>query len=149
MRDGIIYLITNKINGKQYIGRTVQSIEYRFNRHVTDALSQTKGYNYPIANAIRKYGKDNFIIEELYKCNITSLNKKEVYYIEKYDTFNSGYNATLGGNGSYGFRHSEEIKQKMSEIKKGKIDGEKNPMYGKTHTDAAKEKISLAHKGKK
>lgn len=91
---GIIYKITNKVNNKSYIGQTRYTIEFRWKQH------QHKKDNTYFHNAIHKYGIENFSIEILEKCNIEDLNSKEIFYIAKYDTFNNGYNLTIGGDGN-------------------------------------------------
>ena len=115
----IIYKITNTINNKLYIGCTIKSIEERFLEHVS--RSKNSKYTYKLHNAINKYGSDNFIIEELIQCTIDEMYFLEVEYIEKYNSFNNGYNSTLGGEGCLGYTHSEETRKKMSEIQKEKM----------------------------
>ena len=58
-----IYKIINIQNNKVYIGQTIRPIEQRFNRHLNDALNNVLDTH--LARAIRKYGKDSFIIEEI------------------------------------------------------------------------------------
>ena len=78
----IIYCITNKVNGKQYVGQTVRSAEERFKEHCRDK----KMY---ISKAIRKYGKENFIVETIDSALlIDDLNEKEIYWIDKFKTKN-------------------------------------------------------------
>lgn len=48
---------------------------------------------------MRKYGIENFSIEELEKCSADVVNDREIYWINYYDTYHNGYNATLGGDG--------------------------------------------------
>lgn len=91
---GIIYKITNKVNGKSYIGQTRYTIDFRWRQH------QHKKDNTYFHNAIHKYGIENFSIEILEECNIEDLSSKEIFYIAKYDTFNNGYNLTIGGDGN-------------------------------------------------
>lgn len=91
---GYIYKITNKVNGKSYIGQTRYTIEFRWRQHIH------KKDNTYFHNAIKKYGVDNFIVEKLEECNIEDLNEKEIYYIAKYNTFKDGYNLTIGGDGN-------------------------------------------------
>ena len=50
-----------------------------------------------IKRAILKYGKENFTIRELEKCEISKLNEREKYYISLYNSYNDGYNNTIGG----------------------------------------------------
>ena len=175
-----IYKITNLVNGKMYIGQSID-IYKRWKEHNNIAFRTTsKSYNYPLYKAIRKYGIDNFKFEIIEECSIEKLNDKEIYYIDKYNTciFNKnsfGYNMTLGGEGHRGYKHSEEtkqkisknhadmsgencycygkhrseeIKQKISNSRKGKYGGINHPLYGKHHTQETKDKISEANKGK-
>lgn len=90
-----IYKITNKINGKSYIGQSI-NIKNRWYVH-----KATKD-DYPIHRAIQKYGKDNFYWEVLEECPEYQLSEREIYYISKYNTFmyaenSNGYNLTPGG----------------------------------------------------
>mgnify|MGYP002580750181 FL=1 len=94
-----IYLITNKINGKQYIGQTIRTIEERWKGHISASKHQ-KDNNY-FHNAIQKYGESSFEISLLEEVKDASLlDEKEQYYISKYNTyFPNGYNTTIGGGG--------------------------------------------------
>lgn len=90
----IIYKITNKINGKCYIGQTSISTKERWARHC-----EPSSKCYGLSNAIKKYGKENFIIEELgqYK-NQEDLNNAEMYFISWFNCMTpNGYNLTEGG----------------------------------------------------
>lgn len=93
---GIIYIITNSINEKVYIGQTIQSLQSRWQGHCRKACSKQET-NMQIKRAIYKYGKENFIIEELERCNLEDLNDREIYYISLYNSYESGYNTTKGG----------------------------------------------------
>jgi group I intron endonuclease len=109
----IIYKITNNINGKVYIGQTIgTSLNRRFTQH-----SRRK---YCIGAAIRKYGKENFTIEEIDGANsLAELNYLEQHYIYIYNSLApNGYNLMPGGRNS---THTEETKKKMSESAKKKI----------------------------
>ena len=102
MNVGYIYKITNLVNGKVYIGQTSKTIEERFRHHKVDSNRKNKeSYNYPLYRAFRKYGIDNFKIEEIEQCEIDNINEREIYWIEFYNSFNKekGYNQTLGGDG--------------------------------------------------
>ena len=87
----IIYKVTNKINGKVYIGQTTRTLEKRKWQHLNLAR---RGHNNHFYNAIRKYGEDNFTWEVL--CdgidNKELLNQLERYYITKFDSIKNGYN---------------------------------------------------------
>lgn len=93
---GTIYIITNSINSKVYIGQTIQPLTKRWEEHCRIACSKNEA-NMVIKKAIFKYGKENFIIKELEKCAIEDLDKREIYYIDLYNSYNNGYNSTKGG----------------------------------------------------
>lgn len=116
----------------------------------------------PIARALIKYGKENFTISTLENCSGTEeLKERERFWIKELDTFNSGYNATLGGEGTFGYKHTEEAKRKISESNKGRACSEENKkkiskanmgnkyFLGRKHNEKAKQKMSKFHKGKK
>lgn len=103
MYEGYIYCITNKVNGKKYIGQTIQTIRKRWNGHVS------KCRNRPMVDrAIDLYGKENFNIEQIEKVCFKSkdelcekLNSLEQFYIKKFNTLSKnkqGYNITYGDN---------------------------------------------------
>ena len=99
---GYIYKITNLINNKIYIGQTNITIEERFKQHIYNSFNHKQNkdeYDYPVHRAIRKYGKENFTIEILEECPQEQLNEKEREYIMQFNSYNLGYNATLGGDG--------------------------------------------------
>lgn len=99
MKLGKIYLISNEINHKLYVGQTVQSLNKRFNGHCCYSKTD-KSVNMYIKRAIHKYGKDKFHIELLEECPIELMNEREKYWIKFYDSYNNGYNLTLGGQDS-------------------------------------------------
>jgi len=111
-----VYRITNKMNGKIYIGITNQGVATRWYKHVSDANSDSI---FPIHNAIRKYGKENFQIETIHllseDCDYEDLKNYERFWIAHYDSYNReiGYNLTLGGDGTFGRFHSEETRDKI------------------------------------
>lgn len=90
-----IYKITNNINNKIYIGKTEFDIQKRFKEHCRDSKKEYK--NRPLYNAMNKYGIEHFKIEEIEECN--NPEERERYWIEYYNSFKNGYNATLGGDG--------------------------------------------------
>lgn len=93
---GYIYKITNKINNKVYIGQTKRDIKVRFWQHKTDSNKK----DFVLYKAMRKYGKDNFYIEIIEKCENDLLNRQEKYWISFYNSYNKGYNSTIGGETS-------------------------------------------------
>ena len=97
--QGYIYKITNDINDKVYIGKTTNSLEERFKEHCHDS-KRRKNEKRPLYNAMNKYGIDKFHIELVEQCGLEILSKQESYWIEHYHSYSSGYNATLGGDGS-------------------------------------------------
>lgn len=132
-----VYLITNIINGKRYVGQTKQTLAHRWNGHVQ------KDHCRYLYNAIHKYGKQNFIIEVI--CEVPTLelaNEFEIEYIERYRTmFPNGYNITPGGNEPKPL--SEEERKKLSERMKGNKFG-----AGISPSEQTRKKLSLANVGK-
>ena len=126
----ILYKITNKIDGKIYIGQTVRSMRERWLQHC-----RQKDCRY-LGNAIKKYGKDAFEVKILTRCNnIQEMNHREEYYIKLFNTIApNGYNLLHGGNNR---RHHEETKKKL-----------KKAITGHRHSDQTKIKMSIAQKGK-
>lgn len=93
-----IYKITNKINGKCYIGQS-QHIEKRWTDHKAKSNNiKDKGYEYPLYRAFRKYGIDNFTFEIIEECKIEELTQKEFKWIQYY---NPEYNQTQGNDCGY------------------------------------------------
>lgn len=156
----IAYLITNKQNGKSYIGITTRNINRRWYEHKYVSNSCGK----LLAKAIKKYGETAFIIEHVASAigGINNLKELEKQLIVEFGTMvPNGYNLTAGGDGVFGFKHkSETIKEfsnsrrgiKVSEETKLKMrlakTGEKNHFFGKQHSEETKQKITLAKTGK-
>lgn len=152
---GYIYKITNKINGRIYIGQTTNS----FKRRYAGNLPERTG-NKELRADIEKYGIEHFDIIEEYEIAYSAeeLDALEAKYILEFDTVNPehGYNRREGGlHGKYTDRAKEELsiahkgyvmpetqKQKISEALKG----EKSYLYGKGKTTEVKEKISKSLK---
>lgn len=93
-----IYIFTNKINGKQYIGQSI-NIEDRKKQHFYRYKNnKDSGYNSAIHSAFRKYGWENFSFEILEQCSLEDLDEKEKYWISKKNTLvPNGYNILKGG----------------------------------------------------
>lgn len=93
-----IYIITNLVNQKTYIGKTTKTIEHRWKIHVTDS----KRHKSKLYNAMNKYGYENFIIEVFEECHQEiskdKLNEREKYWI---NVLEPDYNMTKGGDGGW------------------------------------------------
>jgi len=151
---GFIYITTNLINGKKYIGQKL------FIKYWQNYL----GSGIQLINAIKKYGKEYFsreIIAIAYSEDELNKLEKESIKIHNAVKSNDYYNITHGGDGGWiGLKHSEESKIKMSQSRTGlhpsketieklkQRTGENNPHYGKHHTEETKRKISEKKKGK-
>lgn len=132
-----VYKITSKVNGKIYIGITIQGVDTRWMKHCSDAECQSP---FPIHNAIRKYGKENFqieVIEIIEDEDFDYLKEREKYWIQEFDSYNreKGYNLTIGGDGTFGRFHSEETKEKI-----------RQKAIGRKVSDKTKSKMSESQK---
>lgn len=150
-----IYLLRNKINGKIYIGKSV-NLRQRMYGHKCDANRKRIYTNSPITLAIAKYSWENFeveILESWDQIDHNILLTKEAEWIAKLDSTNKkiGYNVlahSIGWSGKtpgslysgdknpmFGRKHTEETKKRFSEIrlKNGLSKGIKNSMFGKKH----------------
>lgn len=125
-----IYRVYTTFNNACYIGQA-KDIYRRFNsHHIHDYKNENNScYNTKFYSALRKYGLDAFEIEILELCPIEELDKKEIFYINKYDSFHHGYNSTLGGQNWSENIHSEEIEQKKKETRElnQSLKGENHP----------------------
>jgi len=167
----IVYKYTNIINGKIYIGITSQPIKHRHRQHLNDVND-----GYIFHNAIKKYGIDNFELEIIDTADdYGDLLEKEKLHIKLHNSFvrainSNGYNQTLGGEGTIGYKHtiqsklkmrdvvkerykhtahpstgravSSETKKMQSDRMKGKYLGELNPFHGEKHSEETRKKIS-------
>ena len=91
-----VYKLTNRINGKIYVGATKRLPINRFKEHCRDAARFPSRALYADIN---KYGKDKFELEILEECEETELDFKESFWINELHTFENGYNSTYGGSG--------------------------------------------------
>ena len=98
---GYIYVVSNKVNPKRYVGLTERSIDQRWNEHLRDAYKKKSDgsylKDYALYRAIRKYGREYFWIEQLEECPSDKLDEREIFWINYLDTFYNGYNETKGG----------------------------------------------------
>lgn len=93
-----IYKITNDVNKKVYIGKTLFSIEKRWKEHLNSRLRE-QCKNRPLYRAMNKYGVEHFSIEAVEQCIDESASEREKYWISYYNSYHNGYNATYGGDG--------------------------------------------------
>lgn len=121
MKEAIIYIYTNLINGKIYIGQTLHPNK-RFSAHKR-AYHDNSTFHF----AIKKYGFENFKYEILHTFNYRSkeeakilLNFWEKFYIKECDSANKnvGYNLTQGGDGTVGYKLTAERRKKISNFMK-------------------------------
>lgn len=96
---GKIYCISNSVNDRLYIGKTTYpTIQQRFVEHCRDYKKINKEKR-PLYDAMNKYGVDKFSISLIEECDLSLLSNREQYWIEFYDSYHNGYNATMGGDG--------------------------------------------------
>lgn len=107
---GYIYVITNLINSKKYVGKTTTTIDERWQEHCSDSKKE-RCEKRPLYSAFNKYGIENFKIEELeYLEDDSKLSEREIYWIQELGTYgHNGYNATKGGDGTQLYDHKEII----------------------------------------
>lgn len=101
---GYIYKITNDINNKVYIGKTLLTIEERFKQHIKDSTRNCEEKR-PLYNAMNKYGIEHFNIELIGEYPDEELSSMEIYWIAYYKGYEDGYNATIGGEGKQLYNH--------------------------------------------
>lgn len=132
---GAIYMFINNVNGKRYVGKTHRDIERRKREHIDGRGSRL------LKESFDKYGIENFTFEILHDgISDERLDDYEIEAIKKYNCVApNGYNLTWGGEGEI---PSDESRRKMSEAKKGRQKGEKNPFYGKKHSEETRRKLS-------
>lgn len=154
MKQYYVYLTTNLINGKKYIGQ-----------HYGEVDDNYIGSGSTLKKAINKYGKGNFKKEILCICATPEeLDKKEIELIEEYQAIESDdfYNIAVGGHVGFlckGLSKEAETerRKKLSIASSGKRNhfygqhycGEQHPMYGKHHSEEGKKKMSEAKSGEK
>src|ERR1035441_9490096 len=135
-----IYIFTSP-KGKSYIGQTV-NFEARKKRHLLDSQNRS---NYPFHRAIKMYGIENFQ-EEVIICEEHELNLLERFFIGIFKGIGKVYNCTDGGEGSVGFKHSPESKEKMrvKQLKQNLSDETRQRM-----SESAKKRIASIETRKK
>jgi group I intron endonuclease len=118
-----VYEITNKINGKKYIGITSRSVKERFEEHLSRARCDAR--NSRLYMAMRKYGYENFTVKLLIQTSgENEVRELEAEFIVNNDSYENGYNCNLGGHGN--LKVPYEIREKISKAQKGKIISEES-----------------------
>lgn len=156
MITGIIYKYTSP-SGKAYIGQTTNEQIRREHWNTEGPYAGRK-----INRARKKYGLKNFTYEVLIRKEYSSaeeakvdLDTLEIYYIGLYDSYRHGYNCTIGGNTTLGYKHSKKTRKILSIIKIGKRASKetRNKLSrirkGKKHSKEGRMNISKALKGRK
>ena len=92
---GIIYRARNIVTDKSYVGKTTYSLGHRISNH----YAKSKQVNYHFSKALRKYQKCDWEWSILCEAKDEDLDELEIFYIAKFDSYNNGYNSTLGGGG--------------------------------------------------
>ena len=111
-----IYKIWNDINNKVYIGKTSRNLEIRFSEHLW--ASQRTYKNRPLYDAMNKYGQEHFFIEKVEECKTNEeLSELEIKWIAYYDSYNNGYNATIGGDGLQSMLNKKDVIDKYLKLK--------------------------------
>lgn len=145
-----VYKITNKQNGKMYVGQTKQSLRRRFTCHIVEAMRG--GSTSIIHNAIRKYGKDAFEIELLQECrSFEELDDAERKWIAELNTIApNGYNIEVGGCRNRA-PMSEATRAKLREIQKHRSPEwqEKIRYAARNRSPEWRKRLSESHKGLK
>lgn len=137
-----IYLITNNITQQRYVGKTIHTIEHRFEAHCHDTN------NTYIDNAIKAYGRDNFSLELLKICDDSEWQYWETYYIKKMHAHwsDGGYNLSMGGD--FNPMDDPEVKRRHAAACASSDHREKQRLAatGKRHTLESRKKMSMIQK---
>ncbi len=138
---GHIYVLTNHVTGKKYVGQTVHSVDKRFKAHMRGRKDK---YNLYLHKAVSKYGADSFSVGVLENASSREeLDSLEILFIKELNTLApNGYNLTEGGGGCSGWKHSDETRRQMSYFQKERLkNGARHGFLGKKHSEETKQKI--------
>jgi len=154
-----VYIYENVLNGKRYVGQTIQTLSRRWTKHIRDA---NHGSKYHFHKAIALYGSDSFrLLGAIELGSKEDMDFYERLFIEKFECMNPerGYNNTVGGEGgtpsnevrarmsisARGRTYSEEVRNKISHTLKGRIPWNK----GKILSEETREKMRVSHTGRR
>lgn len=133
-----IYMLTNKITKKIYIGQS-SDLSNRFKNYFNFSYIYSKA-NLRINRALIKYGYSNFSLSILEYCDKSDLLTREQFYFDK---LNPQYNILKIAGSSLKFKHSEITKARISKSLKGIYVKEKSALFGNLHTEETKRLMSL------
>jgi group I intron endonuclease len=152
---GVIYLITNTVNGKPYVGQA-RSLWERWNGHCKSARSSKKrDRDLPIHRALRKYGEDKFTLRIIERDVPTAkqLNKLETVWVFLMNSkAPNGYNLNDGGGCQRGWKPSKETRRKIGDGNRGKYVSPEvcqkisDAGKGRVHSETTKRKMSRSAK---
>jgi group I intron endonuclease len=138
-----VYVITNNVNDRVYVGKTVGTLATRWNLHVFDAFSANSSL--PIHRAMRKYGREAFSISALATASsLEDLNAQEIAFIAKLESISKGYNITPGGDGGWAYANQIRLSRPRTEETKLRI---RKGHLGKRNSEEAKRRMSESHRG--
>jgi group I intron endonuclease len=143
-----VYCLINKINNHTYIGSSI-NLSSRMRNYLNNTFLKSKqNINMPIVNALLKYDQSNFMLLIMEYVEPENLTIKETFYITYLIPY---YNVLKQGYSSLGYKHTEEIKELLSELAKNRVHsdktkaliakaltGENNPFYNKSHSIESK-----------
>lgn len=139
-----IYLITNKLDGKKYVGKTLYTVKKRWDEHCLGYRDN----NMYIDNAIHKHGAENFDVEVIATCDDSEWKYWESYYIEHYHSHwtEGGYNLSRGGD--HNPMEDEEVRRRHAEACASPEHREKQRIasIGRKHTAESRAKMSVIQK---
>lgn len=164
---GFVYSIKNNITGKEYVGKTIKSVEERYSEHISNGrkiLGTSK-----ISESLRTYGTINHTVSVIDECDDSCLLEREQYWIDKLNTIYVGYNIKneylekteslyygdeqkalenlgVGNPWNKNIPMSDETKRKVSDTLKKKYSLGLYDNYGHSHTNESKKKISMIRK---
>lgn len=148
---GYVYLVTNNVTGKCYVGQTVKTVAQRWGYHIGTARKS----KYPFGKSIAKHGGDAFTVREIDSAvSREDLDAKEVHWIAFHDTrVPKGYNLSSGGGGNSGVPHTHESRAKISAANTGKVRSPeakaRMSRSARNRDPEAAVKMSASHKGLK